>query len=239
LLSDAPPPLTGSSFAPVHDAAVQPEPDSGQQDIHRFPRVWEIVRHALPNVIEGSVMPLVVFLVALQLFSAFTAVLVAIGWSAFAMTRRIIRGRRMPAILVVTASLLVARLIMTLATGSVFVSMLQPTLDPVLIAAAFLVSVPLGRPLAARVVGDFVPLGAATMANHHVRRFFSRVSILWAAVMLAIALIAFWLLLSQSLSTYVIVRAVESWALTLLALTASIIWFRRRVLPRVVLVRAT
>jgi hypothetical protein len=60
-----------------------------------------------------------------------------------------------------------------------------------------------------------------------VRRFFQQVSLLWAAVFLANTGISLWLLLSQSLATFLWSRTVASLALTGLAVVVSTWWFRR------------
>src|SRR6266545_1225359 len=67
----------------------------------------------------------------------------------------------------------------------------------------------------------------ALLAHPGVRRFFQRVSLLWAAVFLAITGISMWLLVSQSLATFLWSRTVASLALTGLAIVASTWWFRR------------
>jgi hypothetical protein len=97
----------------------------------------------------------------------------------------------------------------------------------VLIASAFLISVPLGQPLAQRLARDFVPLPAWLLAEDHIGKFFKRVSLLWAFVGLTNASIALWLLFSQSISTFYVARTGASWFLTGSAIALSTWWFRR------------
>jgi uncharacterized membrane protein len=96
-----------------------------------------------------------------------------------------------------------------------------------LVATVFVASALVGRPLALRLAADFVPLPEALLARRGVRRFFQRVSLLWAAVFLANAGIGLWLLMSQSLATFLWSRTVASLALTGLAVVVSTCWFRR------------
>jgi uncharacterized membrane protein len=119
-----------------------------------------------------------------------------------------------------------ARTALALATGSAFLYFLQPTMGTGLVAGVFLGSVLLGRPLAQRLAADFLPLPEALLARPGVRHFFQRVSLLWAAVFLANAGISLWLLVSQSLATFLWTRTVASLALTGLAIAASTRWFR-------------
>ncbi len=94
-------------------------------------------------------------------------------------------------------------------------------------AGAFLFSVPLGHPLAGRLAADFCPLSKEMHANTHVRRFFRQISFLWAFVQTANAGITIWLLFSQSLATFVLLRSVVSAGVTITAIVASALWFKR------------
>jgi hypothetical protein len=109
----------------------------------------------------------------------------------------------------------------------VVIYFLQPTLGQILVASAFLISVPLGQPLAQRLAHDFVPLPAWLMAEDHIGKFFKRVSLLWAFVGLTNASIALWLLFSQSVGTFVVARTGVSWVLTAGAIALSTLWFHR------------
>src|SRR6266516_2580761 len=71
----------------------------------------------------------------------------------------------------------------------------------------------------------FRPWGAL-LARPGIRHFFQRVSLLWAGVFLANTGISLWLLVSQSLATFLWTRTVASLALTGLAIAASTWWFR-------------
>ena len=113
------------------------------------------------------------------------AVLIGLGWTYAAVARRLIMGQRVPGILLLTAVTLTARTVVALASGSVVLYFLQPTLGTALVAAAFLLSVPLGRPLAERLARDFCPIPSGVLAHASVRRFFLQITLLWAFTQLA------------------------------------------------------
>ena len=96
-----------------------------------------------------------------------------------------------------------------------------------LVACAFLLSVPLGRPLAGKLAADFVPLSTEMHANTHVRRFFRQVSLLWAFAQTVNAALTIWLLLTQSIGTFVLASRAVSLTVTVSAIVASTLWFRR------------
>ena len=51
------------------------------------PSLGVIARHAVPNIIEGKIVPSVLFLAALSWHGTTTALLVALGWSLVAAGR--------------------------------------------------------------------------------------------------------------------------------------------------------
>ncbi|HMF04578.1 MAG TPA: VC0807 family protein [Acidimicrobiia bacterium] len=192
-----------------------------------IPRLRTLARHAAPHVVEGTIVPLALFLLTLRFLGVWGAVLIGLGWTYAAVARRLVMGQRVPGILVLTAVTLTARTIIAMVSGSVVVYFLQPTLGTALVAGAFLLSVPLGRPLAERLARDFCPIPSGVLAHAPVRRFFLQISLLWAFTQLANATVTLWLLLSQSLATFLVARTLVSWGLTGGAIVVSTLWFRR------------
>jgi hypothetical protein len=192
-----------------------------------MPRLRTLARHAAPHVVEGTVIPLALFLLTLRFVGVWGAVLIGLGWTYVAVGRRLVMGQRVPGILLLTAVTLTARTAVAMVSGSVVVYFLQPTLGTALVAAAFLLSVPLGRPLAERLARDFCPIPSGVLAHAPVRRFFLQITLLWAFTQLANATVTLWLLLSQSLATFLVAKTLVSWGLTGSAILVSTLWFRR------------
>jgi hypothetical protein len=205
--------------------------------LFEIPRLRTLARHALPHVLEGTVVPLALFLLTLRLVGVWGAVLIGLGWTYVAVGRRLLTGRRVPGILVLGAVTLTARTVVAMVSGSVVVYFLQPTLGTALVAGAFLLSVPLRRPLAQRLARDFCPIPEDVLENTHVRRFFRQVTLLWAVTQLANASVTLWLLLSESLATFLIAKTLVSWGLTGTAIAVSTIWFRHSMTRHGILAR--
>jgi hypothetical protein len=210
-----------------------------------MPRLRTLARHAAPHVVEGTIVPLVLFLLMLHFVGVWGAVLIGLGWTYVAVARRLVTRQRVPGILLLTAVTLTARTAIAMLSGSVVLYFLQPTLGTALVAAAFLLSVPLRRPLAERLARDFCPIPSGVLAHAPVRRFFLQISLLWAFTQLANASVTLWLLLSQSLATFLVAKTLVSWGLTGGAILVSTLWFRRSMrrngvlAPRPALVPAT
>jgi len=191
-----------------------------------IPDLRTIARHTAPRILEGTICPLVIFLATLHVFGRWGAVLAGLVWVYAAIAVRLVLRRRIPGVLVLGAVTMTSRTIIAFATGSIVVYFLQPSLGTMLVATAFLASVPLGRPLAARLASDFCPLPDDVRANDHVRRFFRQISLLWAFAHTMNAAITIWLLVTQSVSTFVVGRAVVSFTCTVGAIAVSALWFR-------------
>ena len=204
-------------------------PDSGFMESHVFhiPRLATLARRALPTLLEGVILPLIIFYTVMWAAGLWGAIIASMTWSWGAMIRRLVRGERIPGLLAIGAAGLTVRSILTLVSGSAFVYFLHPTLGTVALGAAFLVSVPMGKPAAERLANDFLPIPAHVLANPFVRRFFSRVTVLWAFVQLANAAMAIWLLLSQPVGIFMAARTAISAGLTVAAIGWSTLWFRR------------
>ena len=199
-------------------------------DHHHFelPRLGELARRSLPKVLEAMLIPLALFYLALWALGPTGAICAALGWNYLALGRRIWCRERLPGILLIATLGLTARSVIALVSGnSLFVYFLQPSLATALLGGAFLLSVPLGRPLAEKLAHDFVPLPAWFTTRPRVHRLFVRISLLWALVSLANAAGTIALLLNVPIPTYLAARTGLSAFLTLGGILVSSWWFRR------------
>src|SRR5262249_28071433 len=106
-----------------------------------------------------------------------------------------------------------------------------PTVGTAVVGLCFLASAMAGRPLVLRLAQDFCPLPDDVMKHGHLRRFFLGISVLWGVVQLLNAALTLWLLLSQSLGTFVVLRTTMAHTLTISAIAISVMWFRRITRP--------
>lgn len=190
-----------------------------------MPSVRSVLRHALPNVIEGKLVPLLLFVGFLELVGTTWALVVALVWSLGAIAFRVATRRRVSGLIILSAAALAARTIAALATGSMVVYFLQPTISTVFVGVAFLVSVPLGTPLARKLAYDVLPFDDDTKSHPLVQQFFVRLSLFWAFTSLVNASITIWLLLTQSTTTFVLVKSVLGPATGAVTIGTMVGWF--------------
>lgn len=191
-------------------------------DVIELPRLRSVARRGIPRVLEATIVPMVIFYVAFQLAGLGAALAGALLWTYGALARRLLLGERVTAILVLGAVGITVRTILAMASGSAFVYFAQPTLGTLAVAAAFLISVPAGRPLVARLAADFIELPARVQQRPAVRRLFTRLSLLWAVVHVANAAVTIWLLLSQPLGTYLWTKSAATWSITAVAIVVTV-----------------
>jgi hypothetical protein len=196
---------------------------------HRFeiPRLTDLALHALPRVFEGMIAPVVVFYAGLVLLGLNGALATAVAWVYGGIAVRLVRRRSVPGTLVLAALGVTSRAAMAAVTGSAVVYFLQPTLGTLLVAMAFLASVPLRRPLAAKVATDLVPLPEGLLANQHVHRFFLRMSLLWSLVFMLNTGLSVWLLFRHSIAAYLWIRTPVVAFLGAAAVVISVRGFKR------------
>jgi len=180
----------------------------------------------VPNVLEGKIVPAVVFIGLLEVWGTRTAVIGALSFALGAMFVRIRRNKTIPGLLWLTTVGLLARTIAALATGSVVIYFLQPTIATALVGLAFLLSVPLRKPLVERLTLDFCPLTDETRAHPQLQRFFRHVSLWWAFTSMVNFSITLWMLLTQSATTFVVVKSFLGPATTTITLGVAFVWLR-------------
>ena len=186
---------------------------------------------ALPRLIEGAVIPTLLFLGLLQLGGRWAAIAGALAWSILVVGTRLALRRPVPTIVLLGVGALTLRTSLALAAHSSFVYFLQPTVGTATVGICLILSAMAGRPLVLRVARDFCPLPDDVMAHGHLRRFFLGISVLWGVVQLLNASLTLWLLLSQSLGTFVLLRTTMAHSLTIAAIAITVLWFRKVTRP--------
>jgi intracellular septation protein A len=180
------------------------------------------LRHAVPIVLEALLVPLAVFYVVLILAGFRGALIAALCWSLLALGRRLHRRERISMMLLLGTMLLVVRTTIAFITGSSFVYFAQPAAGTIIISLVLFGSAIMKKPFTQRFAGDFCPMDPELMKRPMVHRFFVRISVLWASVLMLNAGFILWLLVASSLHAFVLERSLVTWTLTAAAIYISI-----------------
>ncbi|HJP80634.1 MAG TPA: VC0807 family protein [Pseudonocardiaceae bacterium] len=192
-----------------------------------LPSFQTLLRDGGKHLLESTIIPLVLFYLLLTLVGLDGGLIAALAWSMIALGRRVVLRKPIPAVLLLTTGLLVARTILGLVTGSIFLYFLQPTLQNFLIAGVLLVTLPFGRPFLAKLANDFCAFPTDFSEHPGVAQFFKRVSLLWAMVFLTNGVTTLWILAKATVGDFLMVSTAGSYTIVGLAIGVSLLWFRR------------
>lgn len=199
---------------------------SHRTTIH-LPSIGSLLRHAGRPLLESTLVPLALFWVLFSHVGFDAGLIAALSWSGLAVGRRLVLRRPVPAILVISTLLLLARTVVGLFTGSAFLYFLQPTVQNFVFAAALLVTLGLDRPLLAKLADDFCAFPTSLTGHPQMKRFFRRVSLLWATVFIVNGVTTLVVLATQTVGNYLMVSTAGSYSVVALGIVASLVWFHR------------
>lgn len=200
-------------------APTTPEP--GAEAPHR-PSLVAVIQRVSLSLLIAVIVPAVVFYGFFVLAGVWTAIIAALVWSYGAIAWRAVTRRRTSGLLIIAAVLLTGRTALSLVAGSTWLYFLQPVITDGVIAVLFLLSLASARPMVARLAGDFYPMDHELATRPRMRRLFRNLTILWAVLGLARAAMTLWLLQSQSLETFVLVKSISMLSINVLATFATI-----------------
>ena len=206
--------MAGPASAGLFDDT--PEVTSANEETWTFhPSKWSVaaavVRRLVPQLIEASLIPTLLFYAFLLTAGLGWALAAAICWSYAAVGRRILARRAIPGLLVLTSVGITVRTILVICSGSTFVYFLQPILGTLVTAAVFVGSVLAGRPLVARFASDFCPLSDEVESRPAIVKLFRRLTFLWAGVNAAAAFTSLTLLMTVPVGVFVGTKTVAAW----------------------------
>jgi intracellular septation protein A len=199
---------------------------------HRLPGPLAIARHALPNVVVSTFVPMALFYLGWYTEGRSAAFALALGWALTLVAYRSVRRQRIPALLIITTVLLVLRTTLALMGGSNRVYFMQPIVTTSIIGVLFLVSVAAGRPLITKLAADVFPLPIEVAEHADVREHFRKLSYLWAGIYFVNAAVTLLLLLNLPVSAFVATHSFVGLAIIWAGVVMTI-YLSRPVLQRV------
>ena len=179
-------------------------------------------RRLLPNLVEATVIPTLLFYAAFVTRGSVTAFVVALLWSYLAIVRRVVVRRPVPVIVLLATIGVTARTLFALASGSTFVYFFQPVAGKLVLSLVFWASIATGTPLVARFAHDFCSISPDVEARPAIVQLYRRLTHLWAGVNLVIAGMGLLLLLTVPFSTFIAIKSFMALALTASAIALTV-----------------
>ena len=187
------------------------------------PHLRAVIRRVVVSVTVACAVPAGLFYGVLVLSGVWVAIGVALCWQYGALAWRAATGRRTSGLLVFAAAVMTGRTVVSFAADSPFLYFLQPVVTDVLLGSAFLASLFASRTIVARLAGDFYPMTDDLAARPGIQRLFRLLTAMWALLYLGKASLTWWLLLSQSMETFVLVKSVSVLSINLGAAVATVV----------------
>ena len=188
---------------------------------HR-PCMKAIMRRLTANLIVACAVPALLFYLTLVVFDISIAVLTALAWCYGAVVWRWATKRAPSGLLALTVAVMTTRTALVLATGNTFIYFVQPVVANGVVALIFLLSLATTRPVAARLASDFYPMDHDLAARPRIRQLFSRLTAMWAVVCVTKGIVSLWLLQSQSLVNFVMIKNIAIFSMTFVAIAISV-----------------
>jgi hypothetical protein len=183
-----------------------------------------VARRGLPGILEASLVPSAIFLIVTTTFGAAAAMIAVLVWGYGNIARRAVRGRAVPAVLVLAMFGLTIKTLVGVLSGSTFAYFAQPIVTTVAVAGLFIGSVLLGRPLVARIAHDFCPIAPEVASRPAVRRLFIGLTVLWGVVQLCTAGATLGMLVSLPTTLFVALKPVATFAISAAAVGVTVWW---------------
>lgn len=186
------------------------------------PSLGAVIRRVGMSLLIACAIPATLFYGCFRLEGVWTAIFAALLWSYGAIGWRAATRRRPSGLLYLSALVMTGRTLIALLTDSTFVYFLQPIVTDGVFATVFLASLAHSRPMVARLAGDFYPMDDELSVRPRIQRLFWYLTLMWGVLCAAKATMTMWLLLSQSLETFVLVKSVAILGINGLAVAATI-----------------
>jgi hypothetical protein len=222
----APPPVTplpgGTGDSPEAGGSLEPSAAWSKRSV-----LLAVARRGLPNIIEATIIPAILFFVIVSTIGAGVAMAVVLAWGYGAVARRLLWHKRVPTVLVLATVGLTVKTTVGLLLASTFAYFLQPVATASALAGVFLASVLVGRPVVARLAHDFCPIAPEVATRPAVVRLFAGLTVLWAGVHLLTAAATFGMLVSLPVPLFVILKTASGLGITAAAIVITVSWALR------------
>jgi hypothetical protein len=219
--------MTGAT-AREHDDGAGPLPAASARmagDLE-VPRPLRLILTAGWNLTESVGLPVAAYAVAAWADgrdAGMVAGLVAIWLTA--VIRKVVTGS-VPSLLTITAIELTVQAAVVLATGDLWLFLLQFPLANLAMCVLFARTAGGSDPLVARLAAEVVALRQPVIHHPGLHRFFQRATWLWAGVFLLLTIALAVLMVTEPVKVFLLLTTAVTIALVIAGAGASVLWFR-------------
>jgi hypothetical protein len=190
-----------------------------------FPRPLRLLWTITWSFVESAGLPLGALAVGAWLYGRDAGLLAGLAatWLT-ALIRKIATGT-VPSLLTITAAVLTVQTVMVLATGQLWIYLLQFPAANLVMSVLFARTARGPHPLVAKLAAEVVAL---RLSSHHpgLHRFFQGATWLWAGIFLLLTAGLGVLMVTEPLKTFMVLSTAVTIGLTVAGIGVSTLWFR-------------
>jgi hypothetical protein len=192
-----------------------------------LPRPLLLVRTVLWNLTEAAGLPVGAAVLATWMEGRNAGLLAGLAATWLTVVIRKVATRQVPSLLVITALVLTMQTVVVLATGQLWLYLLQFPLAQFVMCVLFARTARGPSPLVARLAAEVIALRQP--ATHHpgLHRFFQGATWFWAGNFFLMTVGMGILMVTEPVGIFVLVSTVATAGLTVAGAGVSALWFRR------------
>jgi hypothetical protein len=197
-----------------------------RHDRLELPRPWRLLRTFGWSIAEAAGLPLAAYLAADAIAGLDAGILAGLGavWLVVAL-RKLVCGK-VPGLVMLSAVLLCIQTGLVLATGQVWIYLLQFPVAKLVLSLLFARSAPTEVPLCSRLATEVIALRHGGVSNPGLHRFFQGATWLWAAIFAVLAVVFAALVATEPITLFMLVSAGVTVAVIGCGIAGSLLWFR-------------
>ena len=193
----------------------------------RSRRLRHVLRGALPAVTVATIIPITLFYSLTAVAGMRAGIIGSLTWAYLVLGRQLLSSRRVSGLLLITSFTLTIRCVTWAVHQSAFTYFAVPVAETVGMAALFVVTMAIGRPLLVSLAHDFVPGLGDRLAHTTHRRLVRHLSCVWGLVYLCSACTSGLLLATQNIHWFLLLHQFSGWLWTAAGLSVSLAYGRR------------
>jgi hypothetical protein len=190
-----------------------------------LPHPWRLMRTAGWNLGESLGLPVIGYVIGDMLAGSHVGVLAATAvlWLTVA-ARKLLTGC-VPGLLMITAAAMIVQAIVVVATGNMWLFLLQFPLSHLVMAVLFARSAPTRKPLIARMAEEVVALRQPSSHHPGLHRFFQGATWLWAAIFGVLTAGLSVMMVTEPLTLFLMLTTAVTIGICAVGTVLSVLWF--------------
>ena len=195
------------------------------RDCLEVARPWPLVRTAVWGLAEAAGLPIGAYLGASALAGSAAGILASLAVVWLTVLVRKLASATVPGLLMISALMMCVQAALVLATGQVWIYLLQFPLAKLILSALFAQSAGTANPLVARLATELASVRHGGVNSPGLQRFFRHNTWLWAGVFGALGGGYAGMVATEPIAEFLVISAILSVTVVCTAAAASALWF--------------